>query len=384
MQNYKSIFIYGFAIFVMFFGSGNLVFPLQIGFAGENNWLLGFAGLLLTGIFLPLMGLFVIKLYQGSYQRFFSEAGKTAGVLLPLIMLALLGSFGVVPRCITVAYGSVNFLFPQISLLPFSLIFCLITFFFCLNDRVMVKLLGKWMSPVLLLTLIALIGIAIWKSPETGGDIAGAKAFSNGFVTGYQTMDLFASFFFSALIFQQIQQQFPNASSREILRFAIKPSIIGAGLLAIIYLGLVYLGAHYANLIGNISPELMLPAIASTAMGDKATLFMGITMFFSCLTTAVALNNLFARYLSTLFRQEEKFPLFLCFTSLTAFAVSLLDFKGIAAFLAPILQLTYPAVIVLTALCLLLRGRQRVKMLVFYLITALVGGLASLHLVNIG
>lgn len=144
------------------------------------------------------------------------------------------------------------------------------------------------------------------------------------------------------------------------------------------------MGAHYANLIGNISPELMLPAIASTAMGDKATLFMGITMFFSCLTTAVALNNLFARYLSTLFRQEEKFPLFLCFTSLTAFAVSLLDFKGIAAFLAPILQLTYPAVIVLTALCLLLRGRQRVKMLVFYLITALVGGLASLHLVNIG
>ncbi|MCW8452190.1 branched-chain amino acid transport system II carrier protein [Legionella quinlivanii] len=384
MQNYKSIFIYGFAIFVMFFGSGNLVFPLQIGYAGESNWLMGFAGLLLTGIFLPLMGLFVIKLYQGSYQRFFSEAGKTAGVLLPLIMLALLGSFGVVPRCITVAYGSVNYLFPKISLMPFSLVFCLITFFFCLNDRIMVKLLGKWMSPLLLLTLVVLIGVAMWKSPQAGGNTAALAAFNNGFVTGYQTMDLFASFFFSALIFQQIQQQFPNASSREIIGFAIKPSIIGAGLLAIIYLGLVYLGAHYSSLIGDVSPELMLPAIASYAMGDKATLFMAITMFFSCLTTAVALNNLFARYLCSLFKQEDKFPFFLCLTSLTAFAISLLDFKGIAAFLSPILQLTYPAVIVLTALCILLRGRQRLKTLIFYLITALVGGLVSFHLVNIG
>ncbi|MBA3537355.1 MAG: branched-chain amino acid transport system II carrier protein [Tatlockia sp.] len=370
MQQYKSILIYGFAIFAMFFGSGNLVFPLQIGHAAGNNWLLGFAGLMFTGILLPLLGLFVIKLYQGNYHAFFGGAGKIAGVLLPLIMLSLLGSFGVVPRCITVAYGSFSYLLPQIKLLPFSLLFCIITFFFCLNDKVMIKILGKWMSPILLITLVIMIAIAAIKAPITHEQVLASAAFMNGFTTGYQTMDLFAAFFFSALIFTQIQQELPKASNREILLFAIKPSILGAALLAFIYFGFVFLGSHYSSLLSNTAPELMLPTIAATVMGNYATLFIGIAMFFSCLTTAVALNNLYARYLcSTLKVKEEKFYLFLIATTVIAFIISLMDFKGIAAFLAPILELTYPGVIALTIMTIVLKERHHLKKAVFYFMT---------------
>ncbi|ASQ44812.1 branched-chain amino acid transport system II carrier protein [Legionella clemsonensis] len=372
MQQYKSIFMYGFAIFAMFFGSGNLVFPLQIGEAAGNHWMIGFVGLLLTGILLPLTGLFVIKLYQGNYHAFFGEAGKFAAFLLPLFMLSLLGSFGVVPRCITVAYGSLSYLLPQIKLTVFSLLFCLTTFFFCLNDKVMIKLLGKWMSPILLITLSILIVIAIIKAPVIVDSISGQQAFSYGFITGYQTMDLFAAFFFSALIFTQIQQALPDASTREVLLFAIKPSILGASLLALVYLGFVFLGSHYSPLIAGIKPELMLPSIAKQAMGNSATLFMGITMFFSCLTTAVALNNLYARYLHSLLKlKKEKFYLILLFTTGLSFIISLLDFKGIAAFLAPILKLTYPGIIALTLMALVLKGRHAYKKAVFYAMTFL-------------
>ncbi|MFC3909863.1 branched-chain amino acid transport system II carrier protein [Legionella dresdenensis] len=381
MQQYKSILFYGFAIFAMFFGSGNLVFPLQIGSHSGNNWLLGFVGLILTGILLPLMGLFVIKLYQGNYKRFFGEAGKLAEFFLPLVMLSLLGSFGVVPRCITVAYGSLKYLYPDVSLVLFSLVFCLITYFFCLNDKLMVKLLGKWMSPVLLFLLLGLIAVAVYKAPTNSILIGANKAFSYGFTTGYQTMDLFAAFFFSSLVFQQIQMERPNSPPIEIVRFAIKPSILGAVLLAIVYSGLVYLGAHYSYLISNIAPELMLPAIASQALGNSATLLMAITMFFSCLTTAVALNNLFARYLCNQLKiQREKFYLLLLLTTSFAFIISLLDFRGIAAFLTPILQLTYPAIIVLTIMCIFLRGQQRFKTIMFYLITLFIGGANAMHL----
>ena len=61
MSGRQNILIYGFSIFTMFFGSGNLVFPLQIGYQSGSHWLAGFAGLFLTGIVLPFMGLFVIK-----------------------------------------------------------------------------------------------------------------------------------------------------------------------------------------------------------------------------------------------------------------------------------------------------------------------------------
>ncbi|WP_131782065.1 branched-chain amino acid transport system II carrier protein [Legionella gresilensis] len=381
-QQYKLTLIYGFAIFVMFFGSGNLVFPLQIGYTGGSHWFLAFIGLLLTGIFLPLLGLFVIKLYHGNYLRFFNEAGKLAGAFLPFLILSLLGSFGVVPRCITVAYGSISYLFPQIPLMWFSLAFCLITFFLCLNDTFMVKALGKWMSPLLLSTLIILIFIAVIKAPANVHKTVANQAFSTGFLTGYQTMDLFAAFFFSSLIFKQIQKDFPKSSNQEIIRFAIKPSILGATLLGLIYLGLVYLGSHYAVFLADVRPELILPTIAAQALGSQATLFMAITMFFSCLTTAVALNNLFARYLATTCKvNKDKFFIFLILTTGFAFIISLLDFKGIAAFLNPILQLTYPALIVLTVLCLFLRKGQRFKMASFYFITGLIG-LTSLHLAN--
>ncbi|WP_419419846.1 branched-chain amino acid transport system II carrier protein [Legionella sp. D16C41] len=382
MQQYKLTLVYGFAIFVMFFGSGNLVFPLQIGHISGLHWFLGFTGLLLTGILLPLLGLFVIKLYHGNYLGFFNEAGKLAGTVLPFIILSLLGSFGVVPRCITVAYGSINYLFPQIPLMGFSLVFCLITFFLCLNDKVMVKVLGKWMSPLLLSTLIILIFVAVLKAPHTLTETVASQAFTNGFLTGYQTMDLFAAFFFSSLIFKQIQSEFPHSSNQEIIRFAIKPSILGASLLGLIYLGLVYLGSHYAPLLYQVRPELILPTIAAQTLGSHGTLFMAITMFFSCLTTAIALNNLFARYLASIFKPgEQKFLICLIFTTSLAFIMSLLDFKGIAAFLNPILQLTYPALIVLTILCLFLRKGQRLKMVIFYFITGLIG-LTTFHLAN--
>ncbi|KTD18084.1 branched-chain amino acid transport system II carrier protein [Legionella jordanis] len=372
MRQYKSIFIYGFAIFAMFFGSGNLVFPLQIGQAAGDSWMVAFFGLLLTGIFLPLTGLFVIKLYQGNYQAFFGEAGKIAAVLLPLFMLSLLGSFGVVPRCITVAYGSFLYLMPNINLACFSILFCTLTFIFCLNDKVMIKILGKWMSPILLITLIVLISIAAFKAPGNMSHASSASAFGYGFRTGYQTMDLFAAFFFSALIFTQIQQALPQAQPREVLIFAVKSSLLGALLLSLIYLGFVFLGSHYAFLIANRAPELMLPSIAKEALGEFATLFMGVAMFLSCLTTAVALNNLYARYLCSMLKlQDNKFSIVLLFTTGLSFIMSLMDFKGIAAFLAPILELTYPGIIALTLMAIVIKGRQSLKKTVFYVMTLL-------------
>jgi LIVCS family branched-chain amino acid:cation transporter len=358
----------------MFFGSGNLVFPIQIGQATGGDWLLGFCGLFITGVLLPLLGLFVIKLHRGSYTAFFAEAGWLAKVILPLFTLSLLGSFGVVPRCITVAHGGINYLLPQIHLVTFSIIFCIITFLFCLKDKLMLKILGKWMSPILLISLTILIVIGIINIPEHNSSmpiLQSSTAFIKGFLIGYQTMDLFAAFFFSALTFAQIQQIMPeNTSNKDTIKFAIQSSILGAVLLALVYLGFVFLGAHYATLISKVTPELMLPSIAQHTMGDNATIFIGTVMLFSCLTTAVALNNIYARYLCTLLHiSTKKFPFVLFATTAIACIISLLDFKGIAAFLAPMLEISYPGVIALTILSIITRKWLKLKIFIFYSIS---------------
>lgn len=368
MKRYAHIFIYGFAIFSMFFGSGNLVFPLQIGLYSANYWLLGFMGLLLTGILLPFLGLFVIKLHKGSSKAFFAEAGPLAAFVLPLFILSLMGSFGVIPRCITVAHGGIEYIFPGLPLATFSIIFCIICYITCIKEHFMIAVLGKWMTPILLICLAILILLGVIHAPNLKtGDVTHLAAFKNGFITGYQTMDLFAAFFFSALIFNQIQAKLQNASDKEVLKAALKPSIIGSCLLAIIYLGFVYLGSHYKPIISEVSPEKILPTIASHLMGEKAVFLIAVIVLFSCLTTAVALNNIYAHYLCGLFKiKKEKFLLVLLVTTFISFVVSLMDFKGIAAILGPVLEVSYPSIIVLTLLSIFLKNHKLLKILAFY------------------
>lgn len=371
MQQYKLICIYGFAIFAMFFGAGNLVFPLTIGYFSGDNWFLGFFGLFLTGIILPFLGLFVIKLHKGNYHKFFGEAGKISSFVLPLFTLSLLGSFGVVPRCITVAHGGIYSLFPNFDLMSFSVIFSIMTFIFCLRDQILVKVLGKFLSPLLLAVFILLLGIGVFTAPEASNFTEKSVSFKQGFLTGYQLMDLFAAFFFSAFIFKQLQKVMVEKDDKTIIIFAIKASLVGSFLLMVVYMGLVFLGAHYAHLLNDVTPEHYLPTIITNVMGSWAAAATACLMVLSCLTTAVALNNIYARYLcSQLKLRDNKFPLMLSITTSISFVISLFDFRSIAAFLAPTLEVSYPGLIALTIMSICFRNKHKgLKTWIFWIIT---------------
>lgn len=370
MNRFREYIIYGFALFSMFFGSGNLVFPLQIGMNAGSHWGLGFVGLLLTGVLLPFLGLFVIKLHHGSYDEFFGQAGAVARVVLPLFTLSLLGAFGVIPRCITVAHGGIESIFPSFSLFLFSLLFCIICFFICLKDSHIISILGKWITPIMLGCLMLLVVGGIYYAPSFfEKSVEPLAVFSASFQRGYKTMDLFAAFFFASFMFQYMQVENSRAISKYI------PSIIGAGLLGLVYLGLVYLGAAYAPIISTLSPEKMLPTISEYILGQYATLVIGILIVFACLSTAIALNNIYARYLCRLLKiRDHYYALVLFGTTGVSFMISLLDFQGIAVFLEPVLDVSYPGIIALTFLSIITRGWKKLKMVSFYGILFLIMG----------
>lgn len=371
MQKFKFITFYGFVIFAMFFGSGNLVLPLQIGYNSGEYWYIAAMGMLITGIILPFLGLIVIKLYNGDYNLFFANTGKV-GKFLPAMILSLLGPFGITPRCITVAHGGVQYLMPELSLLTFSLLFSIIAYFLCLKDRFMIKALGKFLSPLKMLTLFLLISMGVYYAGAEYKHTEPYSVFVNGLQTSYQTMDLFAAFFFSALIFQQIQENIPNRDEHKVLKYSIASGAVGFAILAVIYVGLIYLSARYANLLDGVKPQLMLPTISMHIMGEFAGFFIAFTMFFSCLATAVTLNNIYANYICKLFKIDKKnFSKILLLVMLTAFLVSLLDFSGISAFLVPILEITYPGLIIMTLISIIVRKRHIIKVYIFWIVTVL-------------
>lgn len=367
-----SIFILGFSIFAMFFGSGNLVFPIQMGAACLDQWFIGFVGLLISGVLIPFAGVFVIKRYHGSYVDFFKELGSGAHIVIPLILLSLLGSFGVVPRCITVAFGGLHVLTDQIPLWVFGVCFCLICFFVGLRDTHMLSIIGKFMTPIKVgsLAVVILIGIMGVSSlhPST---YSFKDSIELGLVQGYQTMDLIAGFFFSSLIFRHVERQCSaNTSKKVIFWISAKASFIGACVIALAYAGLVYLGAGYQNILVGIHPTEMLPTLSLYLLGQYSTLIIAIAMGFSCLTTATALNNLYADFLHKLLKlKQEHFVYVLMFTTVLSFLISLLNFQGITAFLVPVLKVLYPGLIIFTLISLVYPKPHSIKKISFYGVT---------------
>ena len=56
----RDIFIIGFAMFSMFFGAGNVIFPPYLGLGAGSQWFLGFLCYYIADIGLALLALFAI------------------------------------------------------------------------------------------------------------------------------------------------------------------------------------------------------------------------------------------------------------------------------------------------------------------------------------
>ncbi len=339
----------GLAMFSMFFGSGNLVFPLLVGQMSEGHYLLASLGILLTGVLVPFLGILVMLLFNGDQNSFFARLGKPAVFWFPLIALSLMGPFGVLARCITVAHGAFCLLIPNTALWKFSLVSCALIFFLTIRKNRIVPLLGSVLTPVLLVSLAAIAICGLWNVDLPIANMEGSwDSFKNGILQGYQTMDLLAAFFFSVFVLKHLKQKTTDTALNSLPMF-LKSSLIGAGLLSVIYFILVLLGSMYAPVLGNIPPQEMLGFIARQALGPMAAPIVCVAVILACITTAIVLASLFSDFLKQeISRNRLPTAVTLGTTLVIAFCISTLKFSGIMAFIAPILEFTYPALIVMT------------------------------------
>ncbi|MEN9654185.1 MAG: hypothetical protein RL235_297 [Chlamydiota bacterium] len=333
----------GLAMFSMFFGSGNLVFPLVVGQLSDGHWALSFLGILLTGVLVPFLGILGVYLYNGNTQEFIGRLGTPATFWFPLFALSLMGPFGVLARCITVAHGAYRLIAPETPLWLFSIVGCGVIFILTIQKRRIVQLLGSILTPVLLVSLaaIAYFGLAHANVAKIAVSGKAWTSFTQGVFRGYQTMDLLAAFFFSSFLMKQLNDH----------KVFFQASLIGATLLGAVYLVLVLLGAAFAPRLAGIPDQEILGTIAQMALGSMAAPVVCVAIILACLTTAIVLASLFADFLKKEIA-HERIPMAasLGSTLMIAWAISTLEFAGIAKILGPILDVTYPALIVLTLL----------------------------------
>lgn len=367
-SSFSRVFSTGLAMFSMFFGAGNVVFPLVVGqTAGDQT---GFAlmGLLLTAVGVPFLGLIAILLFQGNYQHFFARSGKIPGFLLAAVIMLLIGPFGGLPRCIALSHSTLSLSWPLLSFGLFSFCSCLLIFFFTLKKNRMLNLLGYVLTPLLLLSLAVIVIVGLWTGGSgTPSTLTATQSFWHGFMEGYNTMDLLASFFFSAIIYTTLKQESKESGlegERALFQLSLKASCIGGILLALVYTGFSFVAAWHASSLTVTNQGELLGALTLKILGPYAGLIASATIALACLTTAIALAAVFAEFLQTvLFRNKLSYSQALVLTLVASFAVSLLEFTGIISLLAPLLQVIYPALILFTIynIFVQLRGLKKMK-----------------------
>lgn len=356
MKNFWNLetFSTGLAMFAMFFGAGNVIFPLGIGqYAGDQN-AIATLGLLITAVLMPFMGVFAMILFEGNYRQFFSRIGKIPGFILALTTITLLGPIGSTPRCIALTYSTLKSSFPDISLTIFSACACVIIYLFSMQKNRILGILGYVLTPLLILSLASIVLIGFWHPSEVQvNDASALSMFLHGLKEGYNTMDLLAAFFFSSTILAILKsrQMENNESGNGYIRLALRASLLGGLLLSLVYVGFSSISAFHGSGLDTINKDELLNAITMKIAGPYANLLICLTVTLACLTTAIALISVFSDFVQKeVFQEKVSYKMTLAGALLITFAISTLEFSGISAFLGPVLQVCYPGLIVLTLL----------------------------------
>lgn len=83
----KDFIVVGAALFAMFFGAGNLIFPPALGMLSGDQWLLTILGFALTGVGLPILGVITIAKVGGSLKDFAGRVSPTFAKILGAVIV---------------------------------------------------------------------------------------------------------------------------------------------------------------------------------------------------------------------------------------------------------------------------------------------------------
>ncbi len=356
LKKSSSVIAAGLALFSMFFGAGDLIWPLILGGnAGDKNFF-AMLGLLITGVSLPLLGLIGMMMFKGDYRAFFGQVGRWPGWVLVFIIQAILGPFGSIPRLITLSYATLNPYLPEgINLFAFSIIASLLIWAFSFKRNKVIDLLGLWLTPILLICLGCILVLGFLNPPQAHSmPWSHGEAFTQGLNVGYNTLDLIAAFIFAPLVlsyFITSKEELDSPEGRKLVfGKMLKASLLAAGILSTMYIGLTYVASFYTHVLPvDHLPEERLSAISQLLLGPQGALFACIAVAMACLTTAIPIVAICSDYIQQDLMPVKKnsmLPIALVLT--ISVGVANLGFIGIAHMLSPILSILCPSLIVLS------------------------------------
>ncbi|WP_042273904.1 branched-chain amino acid transport system II carrier protein [[Clostridium] dakarense] len=347
MKKFKDIVIVGFALFSLLFGAGNLIFPPYIGVTSGSQWIISFLGFLFADVGIIVLSIISVA-RAGSYQTVVQKAGEKFGFSLEVIMMLCLGPILVVPRTAATTFEmSVQPLFSSVNPIIFSVLFFTLTLMLTIRPTKVMDIIGKFLTPILLITLAILIIKGIL-SPigDLNVNIDTDNLFSHGINQGYQTMGALGVGGVVALVMSSfLSKGYNDATS---INLTIKAALLAAVGLVLVYTGLAYLGATASNIYNsNIPQTTLLVNISNILLGNTGSLILAVVVAFACLTTSIGLTSVTSKYFEDVTNKKLKYEYIVVFICVFSTIVSNFGVDKIISISVPILTVIYPVSLIL-------------------------------------
>ena len=351
-------------LFGMFFGAGNLIFPVHLGQLAGQNVIPAIIGFIVTAVGIPIFGVAAIGItHSDGLQTLSSKVGKGYGIFFTCLLYLTIGPLFAIPRCATVSFttGVAPMLLDPskewLALLIFSAIFFAFVLFFSLRPGKITVWIGKIINPIFLLFLAVLV-IAALTNP--GASIAavepveayatGTSSFFSSFIEGYGTMDAIAGLAFGIVVVDVIRRMGVDNDD------AVAVDVLGSGaltglLMAVIYIVTILMGTQSRGLF-EISDNggIALTQIAGHYFGGVGQIILAVTITFACLKTSIGLVTSCSETFVKMTHGKLSYKAWAILFTLFSFAVSNVGLSAIIEYSIPVLMLIYPPAIALIIL----------------------------------
>ena len=352
-------------LFGMFFGAGNLIFPVHLGQMAGRNMLPAMLGFIITAVGIPILGVAAIgNTHADGLQALATKVGKGYGYAFTCLLYLTIGPFFAIPRCATTSFttGVLPMLgdgaSEGLALLIFSLIFFALVLFLSLRPANITVWIGKIINPLFLIFLAILVISALTRPGAPASTVEPVAAYqshalSSALIEGYGTMDAIAGLAFGIVVIDIIRSmgvENDAAIARDVLRSGALTGL----LMALIYAATILMGAQSRGLFElSENGGIALAQISGHYLGSAGKLVLALTITCACLKTSIGLVTACAETFSKMTNGKISYRSWAILFTVFSFAVSNIGLSAIIEYSIPMLMLIYPPAIALILLAFL-------------------------------
>ena len=345
-------------LFGLFFGAGNLIFPIYMGQLAGTKLLTSAIGFLITGVGLPLLGVTAIGISRSDgLIELSGKVGKGYSIFFTCALYLTIGPFFAIPRCATVPFtvGAAPLLGnadPTLALVLFSTAFFAAVLGFSLFPGKILTYVGKILNPIFLVFLGALILTALIfpKGSPASAPVGNyvSMPFMTGFLEGYNTMDALASLAFGIVVVTVIRD-LGITEPADVARNTVKAGAFSCIIMSVIYFAVAYVGSVNAC-EGAQNGGDVFAFVANRYFGRAGAPILAAIVTFACLKTAVGLVTSCSETFVKLFPKLFGYKTWAVIFSIVSFLIANLGLNAIITYAVPVLMFLYPPAITLILL----------------------------------